>query len=483
MHHRNPYKAGVDFRALAEHHKSLGVHLRNGSTIDFRDEEAQRELTKAILKCDFGIEIELPEDRLCPPVPNRLNYVLWIQDVMENTSGQGSISEGEKSGGGKIRGLDVGTGSSVIYPLLATSLEAEWEMVGTELDPRSYDFAKLNVEKNGLSSRIEIRKGEEERLLPFLPDEEFDFTMCNPPFYSSYEEIRQLQAEKEELPAQVCTGGELEMVYPASKDETQEDWEREGGEVAFVGRMVVESLKLRERCRWYTSMLGKMSSVPKIVDLLKRHQIWNYVVTEFIQGRTRRWAVGWSFGQWRVPDDVGRLSHLPPSHPLYKIQPQRTTLTHPMGATSEEHLRRQLTSTLEALAQDDRFIFMPGVKPSTFVVKAAEPVWSRALRRKRKRQVEGGEDEEVPCKQPRIESQVTSKVQDPGLRASSTTSSAVVGDESWALVCLVDFVDRSDRAVMDLRFQWVYGQDRGVFEGFASHVGKKVQTLARESVP
>ncbi|EAU80929.2 methyltransferase 10 domain-containing protein [Coprinopsis cinerea okayama7 len=424
MHHRNPYKAGVDFRALAEHHKSLGVHLRNGSTIDFRDEEAQR-----------------------------LNYVLWIQDVMENTSGQGSISEGEKSGGGKIRGLDVGTGSSVIYPLLATSLEAEWEMVGTE-----------------------IRKGEEERLLPFLPDEEFDFTMCNPPFYSSYEEIRQLQAEKEELPAQVCTGGELEMVYPASKDETQEDWEREGGEVAFVGRMVVESLKLRERCGF--SLLST-----DFAEFIFKFQIWNYVVTEFIQGRTRRWAVGWSFGQWRVPDDVGRLSHLPPSHPLYKIQPQRTTLTHPMGATSEEHLRRQLTSTLEALAQDDRFIFMPGVKPSTFVVKAAEPVWSRALRRKRKRQVEGGEDEEVPCKQPRIESQVTSKVQDPGLRASSTTSSAVVGDESWALVCLVDFVDRSDRAVMDLRFQWVYGQDRGVFEGFASHVGKKVQTLARESVP
>jgi hypothetical protein len=82
----------------------------------------------------------------------------------------------------------------VIYPLLATSLKAEWEMVGTgqflaivdksfpksppsftELDPRSYDFAKLNVEKNGLSSRIEIRKGEENRLLPFLPDEQCVF--------------------------------------------------------------------------------------------------------------------------------------------------------------------------------------------------------------------------------------------------------------------------------------------------------------------
>lgn len=27
-----------------------------------------RELTKSLLKRDFGLELELPDDRLCPPV-------------------------------------------------------------------------------------------------------------------------------------------------------------------------------------------------------------------------------------------------------------------------------------------------------------------------------------------------------------------------------------------------------------------------------
>ena len=73
-----------------------------------------------------------------------------------------------------------------------------------------------------------------------------------------------------------------------------------GGEVAFVTRMIEESDVLKDRVQWYTSMLGKLSSVSEVIEQVKKRGVGNWAVAEFVQGtRTRRWGVAWSWGDMR----------------------------------------------------------------------------------------------------------------------------------------------------------------------------------------
>lgn len=50
-----------------------------GRDLNFSDPNAVMQLTKTLLKVDFDLSIELPEDRLCPPVSEmrffRLQFV------------------------------------------------------------------------------------------------------------------------------------------------------------------------------------------------------------------------------------------------------------------------------------------------------------------------------------------------------------------------------------------------------------------------
>lgn len=54
-------------------------------------------------------------------------------------------------------------------------------------------------------------------------------------------------------------------------------------------------------------MLGKLSSVGVVVEMLKREGVRNWAVKEFVQGqRTRRWGVAWSWGGLRPEGRVAR---------------------------------------------------------------------------------------------------------------------------------------------------------------------------------
>lgn len=49
------------------------------------------------------------------------------------------------------------------------------------------------------------------------------------------------------------------------------------------------------RIHWYTSMVGKKATLKGMRQLLLSHRVTALRTTEFVQGRTMRWGLAWSF--------------------------------------------------------------------------------------------------------------------------------------------------------------------------------------------
>ncbi|KAF9177186.1 Methyltransferase-like protein 16 [Haplosporangium sp. Z 767] len=206
MHPSNPYYNNKpDFIALAELYPSLKPFLIfktekscgsvSQATINFQDPVALRELTYCLLKRDFSIQLDIPLDSLCPPLPNRLNYICWIEDLMKNDTKK------------DIRGIDI-----------------------------SIAFANKNISTNRLEQTITVMKITSSKI---FQDELFlgeNNCMCNPPFYESEQDIQDSFMGKEDRPFGVCQGTSNEMIT-------------KGGEVQFVKQMIDESSSRRERIR------------------------------------------------------------------------------------------------------------------------------------------------------------------------------------------------------------------------------------------
>jgi len=46
----------------------LRYRLKTNGQLDFSNPESVQQLTRSLLKRDFGLVVEVPGDRLCPPV-------------------------------------------------------------------------------------------------------------------------------------------------------------------------------------------------------------------------------------------------------------------------------------------------------------------------------------------------------------------------------------------------------------------------------
>ncbi|KAJ5105028.1 hypothetical protein NUU61_002375, partial [Penicillium alfredii] len=438
---RSLYKNGVDFAALALQSHDFAKHLNQNGQLEFNDPAAVRQLTISLLQQDFGLKVEIPEDRLCPPVPNRLNYILWLQDLLDSSAG---TLRGEYDGDREVVGLDIGTGCCGIYPLLGCRVRPLWKFVATDIDENNVRTAQHNVVLNNLESHVHIVQTKpEDNLFPLgkLDRGTLDFTMCNPPFYTSRDELIQSAEAKTRPPFSACTGTEVEMVT-------------RGGEVAFVTRMIEESLRLRDRIQWYTSMLGKLSSVTVLVELLIKNDNHNYAVTEFVQGsKTKRWAVAWSWGDRRPAMYTARGIPGFPKH-LLPFPADYTFALSP--ETSIDAASATLDSELGSLSWHwtwDRSL-------SAGVGFAAENVWSRQARRKMKLAGQEGASNK-PAGMPeqvalgvRVQLRLSGTSQTPNKQNVHTVVQWIQGTDSVLFESFCGMVKRKMEGEIEQRYCW-----------------------------
>nr|CAG4651750.1 EOG090X04JL [Triops cancriformis] len=378
MHPRNPYKTPPDFRQLAieypEFRKYAKQTLAGKILIDYKDPEALRALTTCLLKRDFNLLVELPPDRLVPTLPLRFNYILWIEDLINKAE--------------DVHGIDIGTGASCIYPILVAK-KNRWKMLATEKDPLNFEYAEKNVKANKFDSLIQVRKSDDNALLVGRLDPQivYDFCMCNPPFYT-----KDKDGELKTKPRR-SVRSETQGTPAGSLAETAV----EGGEVAFVQRLIDESLQLKDQICIFTTMLGHKSSVDPVKHALESNHIISVTTSEFCQGNTMRWAVAWTFRPDIHFSDTSLFKKT-------KRKPPLTYIVPPMEKYNLHDIANKIQVTLNSI-QVDFTLEKSSKKCLTYNVTAARNTWSHD-RRRRRRERSKSESPEKSAQQPKCDADV-----------------------------------------------------------------------------
>ncbi|MDD2685551.1 MAG: 23S rRNA (adenine(1618)-N(6))-methyltransferase RlmF [Gallionella sp.] len=293
LHPRNLHRERYDFAHLITIHPPLAsfvqVNPHGNATIDFADPVAVKALNCALLACYYDIkEWDIPAQYLCPPIPGRADYVHYLADLLASENGN------EIPRGDRVRVLDIGVGANCIYPIIGQRSYG-WHFVGTDVDEAALDNAQRILQRNELTSAVELRRQSSSSAIfsgVTFADEFFALTLCNPPFHASLAEARQgsqrkwknlgKENNKHKNPVLNFGGHGRELCC-------------DGGEEAFVKRMIEESQSGREHCLWFTTLISKSATLPHVYRALKYVGASENRTIEMSQGQKKSRFIAWTF--------------------------------------------------------------------------------------------------------------------------------------------------------------------------------------------
>lgn len=291
LHPRNLHRNSYDFEALISVLPELKHYVFKNDydtlTINFNIPKAVRLLNKALLLKYYNVkEWGIPEGNLCPPIPGRADYVHYLADLLAEENG--NIPTGNS-----LKWLDIGTGANLVYPLIANHSYG-WEMLGTDINQGSLENARKILESNpDLKENIQLKLQPETDLIfknILSKEAKFTFTMCNPPFHESEEDAmlgnrrknNNLRKKKIQNP-KLNFGGQHSELWC------------EGGEMAFIKKMINESIQFSSQVLWFTSLVSKKDNLHQLTTLLKNLKVSEFKTIDMAQGQKISRILAWTF--------------------------------------------------------------------------------------------------------------------------------------------------------------------------------------------
>ncbi len=309
LHLRNKNREPYDLEALKKVVPELEQHLKpnkyGAESVDFAKPEAVKLLNQALLSHYYGIKNwDFPDENLCPPIPGRADYLHYIADLLQQTN-FGNLPEGNK-----ITALDIGVGANCIYPIIGVT-EYGWNFIGSDIDPKSVETAKKIVASNdSLAGKIEMKLQQNSDAFfegIIGENDKVDLTFCNPPFHSSVEDaekgtqrkLKNLTGKKPQKATLNFAGISNELVY-------------EGGEAAFIHKMIRESKQFSEDVFWFSTLVSKQSNLKGIYKLLNEMEIVQIKTIPMGTGNKSTRIIAWSYlskakqQEWREKKWIGK---------------------------------------------------------------------------------------------------------------------------------------------------------------------------------
>ena len=292
LHERNFHNDRYDFKALIQSEPSLNEFVKPNKygdlSIDFANPQAVIALNKALLSFFYGVKNwSIPSDYLCPPIPGRSDYIHHIADLLAASNG-GKIPKGSY-----IKGLDVGIGANCIYPIVGVSVYG-WSFTGSDIDEVALKSAQNIINSNeSLKENIIVKLQTNSKNIfknIISKEDKFDFTLCNPPFHKSQKDaIAGNKRKVQNLTKQVVSKAALNF-----GGKHNELW-CEGGEVAFIKKMIKESKEFSKNCLWFTTLVSRKENLDFIYDALEDIDVLEYKTINMAHGQKISRVIAWTF--------------------------------------------------------------------------------------------------------------------------------------------------------------------------------------------